>query len=256
MDDATFLASYDPAAFPPLAVAVDVVPLTFTNGALCVLLNKRTELPARGRLALPGTFVRADEELGAAAQRALRDKAGLDAPVRQFHAFGAVARDPRMRIVSIGYMAVVDAEIMGRASAPLGTCELLPISGGVLRTAAGRRTSLPFDHDAILARALADLRRDLDRDDWAFGLLPECFSLRELQALHEAIRGRAEDAATYRQQLARTERRGGAAHDLSIDNRHVADADDAHARVTRDSAKGVELAHRRIKASLVTQRAL
>jgi 8-oxo-dGTP diphosphatase len=116
MDDATFLASYDPAAFPPLAVAVDVVPLTFTNGSLCVLLNKRMEMPARGRLALPGTFVRADEELGAAAQRALRDKAGLDAPVRPFHAFGVVARDPRMRIISIGYMAVVDAEITHRAS--------------------------------------------------------------------------------------------------------------------------------------------
>ncbi|MEA1085827.1 NUDIX domain-containing protein [Sphingomonas sp. CD22] len=201
MDDATFLASYDPAAFPPLAVAVDVVPLTFTNGSLCVLLNKRTELPARGRLALPGTFVRADEELGAAAQRALRDKAGLDAPVRQFHAFGAVARDPRMRIVSIGYMAVVDAEIMGRASTPLGTCELLPINGGVLRTAAGRRTSLPFDHDAILSRALSDLRRDLDRDDWAFGLLPECFSLRELQALHEAIRGQTLNKPAFRKRL-------------------------------------------------------
>jgi 8-oxo-dGTP diphosphatase len=201
MDDAAFLASYDPAAFPPLAVAVDVVPLTFRNGALCVLLNKRMELPARGRLALPGTFVRADEELGAAAQRALRDKAGLDAPVRQFHAFGAVARDPRMRIVSIGYMAVVDAEIMGRASAPLGTCELLPINGGILRTAAGRRTSLPFDHDAILSRALADLRRDLDRDDWAFGLLPETFSLRELQALHEAIRGQTLNKPAFRKRL-------------------------------------------------------
>jgi len=201
MDDVTFLASYDPAAFPPLAVAVDVVPLTFRNGALCVLLNKRTELPARGRLALPGTFVRADEELGAAAQRALRDKAALDAPVRQFHAFGAVARDPRMRIVSIGYMAVVDAEIMGSASMQLGTCELLPINGGVLRTAAGRRTSLPFDHDAILSRALSDLRRDLDRDDWAFGLLPECFSLRELQALHEAIRGQTLNKPAFRKRL-------------------------------------------------------
>jgi 8-oxo-dGTP diphosphatase len=106
-----------------------------------------------------------------------------------------------MRIVSIGYMAVVDAEIMGRASAPLGTCELLPISGGVLRTAAGRRTSLPFDHDAIVGRALADLRRDLDRDDWAFGLLPETFSLRELQALHEAVRGQTLNKPAFRKRL-------------------------------------------------------
>ncbi|WP_271299066.1 NUDIX hydrolase [Sphingomonas sp. CV7422] len=201
MDDATFLASYDPTAFPPLAVAVDIVPLTFANGALHVLLNKRAEQPARGRLALPGTFVRADEELGAAAQRALRDKAGLDAPVRQFHAFGAVDRDPRMRIVSIGYMAVVNAEAMAAACDSLGGCELLAITGGSVRTAAGRRATLPFDHDAIIARALSDLRRDLDRDDWAFGLLAATFSLRELQALHEAIRGQTLNKPAFRKRL-------------------------------------------------------
>lgn len=201
MDDATFLAAYDPAAFPPLAVAVDVVPLTFTAGMLHVLLNRRAEAPARGRLALPGSFVRSAEDLGAAARRALRDKAGLDAPVRQFHAFGAVDRDPRMRIISIGYMAVVDADTMARAGDVSGTCELLPIAGGIVRSATGRRTSLPFDHDAILARALADLRRDLDRDDWAFGLLPPAFSLRELQALHEAIRGQTLNKPAFRKRL-------------------------------------------------------
>lgn len=201
MDDTAFLASYDPAAFPPLAVAVDVVPLTFTAGALHVLLNRRAEAPARNRLALPGTFVRAEEDLGAAAQRALRDKAGLDAPVRQFHAFGAVDRDPRMRIVSIGYMAVVDAHTVARQSDVIGTCELLPIIDGIVRSATGRRASLPFDHDAILGSALADLRRDLDHDDWAFGLLADTFSLRELQALHEAIRGHAVNKPAFRKRL-------------------------------------------------------
>jgi 8-oxo-dGTP diphosphatase len=201
MDDTAFLANYNPTAFPPLAVAVDVVPLTFTAGALHVLLNRRGEAPARSRLALPGTFVRADEDLDAAAQRALRDKAGLDAQVRQFHAFGAIDRDPRMRIVSIGYMAVVEIEAMARGSDVAGTCELLPVVGGIVRSATGRRTSLPFDHDAILDRALADLRRDLDRDDWAFGLLADSFSLRELQALHEAIRGHTVNKPAFRKRL-------------------------------------------------------
>ncbi|RYF00335.1 MAG: NUDIX domain-containing protein, partial [Oxalobacteraceae bacterium] len=201
MDDATFLASYDPAAFPPLAVAVDVVPLTFHTGALHVLLTKRAEHPARGRLALPGTFVHAQEELGAAAQRALRDKAGLNTPVRQFQAFGAVDRDPRMRIVSIGYMAVVDAGTMMAATASAVASELLAVTGDSVRNAAGRRTALPFDHGDILARALSDLRRDLDRDDWAFGLLPNTFSLRELQALHEAIRGQTLNKPAFRKRL-------------------------------------------------------
>lgn len=201
MDDAAFLAAYDPAAFPPLAVAVDVVPLTFARGTLEVLLTRRSEQPARGRLALPGAFVGADEELGQAARRALRDKAGLDARVRQFHAFGAVGRDPRMRIISIGYMALVDADTMEAACLAMPGCERLTISNGVLRSPSGRRASLPFDHDAILERALADLRRDLDRDDWAFGLLPETFSLRELQALHEAIRGETLNKPAFRKRL-------------------------------------------------------
>jgi len=201
MDEAAYLAAYDPADFPPVAVAVDVVPLTFSAGALHVLLNRRAEQPARGRLALPGTFVRADEDLDAAAQRALRDKAGLNAPVRQFHAFGAVDRDPRMRIVSIGHMAVVDADTIAQATAAGDTCELLQISGGAVRTASNRRAALPFDHDAVLARALSDLRRDLDRDDWAFGLLPQTFSLRELQALHEAIRGQSLNKPAFRKRL-------------------------------------------------------
>ena len=206
MDDAAFLAAYDPAAFPPLAVAVDVVPLTFSGGALHVLLCRRAEQPARGRLALPGTFLRADEELGVAARRGLTGKAGLAAPVRQFHAFGAVDRDPRMRIVSIGYMAVVDANTMEQACRTTAGCDCLPISNGVVRTAAGRRASLPFDHDTILARALADLRRDLDRDNWALGLLSQTFTLRELQALHEAIRGETLNKPAFRKRLSESGR--------------------------------------------------
>jgi 8-oxo-dGTP diphosphatase len=199
MDNAAFLASYDPAAFPPLAVAVDIVALTWSDGQLKLLLHRRPEAPARGRLALPGTFVGVDEALDTATQRGLRDKAGLLAPVRQFHAFGAVDRDPRMRIVSIGYMAVADAATM-TAAAQVG-CELVPIIEGAVRSSSGRRIQLPFDHADILSRALADLRRDLDRDDWAFGLLPPAFSLRELQALHEAIRGERLNKPAFRKRL-------------------------------------------------------
>lgn len=199
MDDAAFLASYDPSAFPPLAVAVDIVALTWSDGQLKLLLHRRPEAPARGRLALPGTFVGVDEALDTAAQRGLRNKAGLLAPVRQFHAFGAVDRDPRMRIVSIGYMAVADAATMEVSTG--ASCELVPIVDGAPRSASDRRINLPFDHADVLARALADLRRDLDRDDWAFGLLPPTFSLRELQALHEAIRGERLNKPAFRKRL-------------------------------------------------------
>lgn len=199
MDDAAFLASYDPLAFPPLAVAVDIVALTYSTGQLKLLLHRRPEAPARGRLALAGTFVGVDEALGTAAQRGLRDKAGLLAPVRQFHAFGAVDRDPRMRIVSIGYMAVADAATMAASALP--SCELVPIVDGAPRSTSSRRIQLPFDHADILAQALANLQQNLDRDNWAFGLLPPAFSLRELQGLHEAIRGERLNKPAFRKRL-------------------------------------------------------
>jgi 8-oxo-dGTP diphosphatase len=96
---------YDPSAFPPIAVTVDVVALAVREGSLWVLLAKRTEAPGAGKLALPGTFVGPVESLGDAAMRAMREKAGVESRVRQFHAFGAVDRDPRMRIVSVGSSA-------------------------------------------------------------------------------------------------------------------------------------------------------
>jgi 8-oxo-dGTP diphosphatase len=96
-------------------------------------------------------------------------------------------------------MALLDADSMVRDAAE--ACELLPIKDGVVRTNAGRRAALPFDHGEIVARALSDLRRDLDRDDWAFGLLAETFSLRELQLLHEAIRGEPLNKPAFRKRL-------------------------------------------------------
>jgi len=82
MTEQEYLRAYDPVAFPAVAVAADAVVLAVRDGALAVLLTRRTDYPARGQLALPGVFVRADEGLDATAGRAVRAKAGLDLPVR------------------------------------------------------------------------------------------------------------------------------------------------------------------------------
>jgi 8-oxo-dGTP diphosphatase len=199
MTEHDFLTGYDPTAFTPLAVATDVVVFAVVEGQLLLLLVRRTEHPARGRLAMPGTFVQGNEDIDDAARRALRNKVGIDAPVRQFRSFGRVNRDPRMRIVSIGYMALLPADRMNALVAD--GFELGALRDEVWRGPSGRRLSLAFDHDEIVAAALADLRSNLDHSAWSYGLLEASFSLRELQQVHEAVRGRVLNKPAFRKRL-------------------------------------------------------
>jgi 8-oxo-dGTP diphosphatase len=199
MTEHEFLDGYDASAFTPLAVTADVVLFTVTAGALQLMLVRRGEHPARGRLALPGTFVRANEDLDEAARRALRDKVGVDTPVRQFRSFGRVDRDPRMRVVSIGYMALLPGQ---QAGALLDdNHQMATLRDEVWRGGNGRRLALPFDHDEIVAAALWDLRTHLDHNAWSYGLLEPSFSLRELQQVHEAVRGRPLNKPAFRKRL-------------------------------------------------------
>jgi 8-oxo-dGTP diphosphatase len=199
MTEHEFLKSYDPAAFTPLAVAVDVVLFTVVDGELRLLLVRRDEHPARGKLALPGSFVHADEDLDDTARRTLRDKVGVEAPSRQFRSFGRIDRDPRMRIVSIGYQALLPAEQALRLVDD--GHQFAGLRDEVWRAPNGRRLALPFDHDEIVAAALRDLRFHLDHDSWSYGLLAPSFSLRELQQVHEAVRGRSLNKPAFRKRL-------------------------------------------------------
>lgn len=199
MIDADLLTPSDPAAFPPLAVAVDIVVLAANERGLHVLTTKRAGQPHRGRQALPGVLVQVDESLDDAAQRAVATKVGQRAEVHQFGTFGAVGRDPRLRVVSVGYAALVPWR---RLEASLGPGQqLCRIDGAVVRDRNGRKFSLPFDHDQIVQSAVAHLRADLDQSLWSFGLLEREFTLRELQQVHEAVRGRAVNKPAFRKRL-------------------------------------------------------
>ncbi len=108
MDETDFLRGYDPNAFQRPSMAVDLVLLGVRNGKPAVLLLKRDQQPYQGRWALPGGFVGIDETLDAAAARVLRQKAGIGhAYLEQLYTFGAVDRDPRMRIISVAYLALL-----------------------------------------------------------------------------------------------------------------------------------------------------
>ncbi|RWL46185.1 MAG: NUDIX hydrolase [Mesorhizobium sp.] len=208
MNETDFLNDYDPSAFQRPSVAVDLVLLGIRDNRPAVLLVKRGQLPHAGRWALPGGFVGIDESLDAAAARVLRDKAGMaEAHLEQLYTFGAVARDPRMRIISVAYLALLterafDAALSAKP-ALLPAAIQAPWSGETGRpvnvlSPENETLALAFDHADILAMAMLRLRGKLDYSDVAFALLPELFTLRQLQDVHEAILGTSLNKPAFR----------------------------------------------------------
>lgn len=204
-EERAFLQAYDASPFDRLAVTVDVVVLAAAGAGLQALLVRRDEHPCRGRWALPGGFVRVQETLEEAAARILAAKAGLrDLAFRQFQAFGEPDRDPRMRIVSIGHLALVEAARLQEAALLGGACtvaRLDPGPGPVARDDRQRPLDLAFDHARILQAALVHLKGGLDRGTGAFGLLPPAFTMSELQQVHEAILGRPLNKDSFRRRM-------------------------------------------------------
>lgn len=211
MDETDFLRGYDPNAFQRPSVAVDLILLGVRNGKPAVLLLKRDQQPYQGRWALPGGFVGIDETLDAAAERVLRQKAGIGhAYLEQLYSFGAVDRDPRMRIISVAYLALLTETAFEAAlqamPALLPAAIQVPWSGeaggpvSVVSPENGALT-LAFDHADILATAVLRLRGKLDYSDVGFALLPELFTLRQLQDVHEAILGTSLNKPAFRRRL-------------------------------------------------------
>jgi 8-oxo-dGTP diphosphatase len=197
MSEAEYLESDDATAFVRPSVAVDLILMSVVEGSPAVLLTRRERHPFAGAWALPGGFVGIGESLDDAARRILSAKARMtDAYLEQLYTFGAVDRDPRMRIVSVAYFALLPADRFAAAlkSAPgLALAEIgVPWAGargGPVEARLGDGDPLPlaFDHGTMLGLAVRRLRGKLDYSGIAFALLPERFTLRALQDIHEAI---------------------------------------------------------------------
>ncbi len=208
--EAAFLAGYDATVFERPSVAVDVVVLTASRGGLRVALYLRSEHPGKGRWALPGGFVRMDESLDAAAARLLRDKAGLaDLFIEQLYTFGAPGRDPRWRIITVAYYALVDPrrfdEIRVEKGARAASIHV-PWSGEEggpveVRGDADKPLPLAFDHAEIIGTAVKRLRGKLDYTPVGFQLLPAQFTLRALQDVHETVRGESVNKDSFRRRM-------------------------------------------------------
>lgn len=205
-----FLAGYDASRYDRPSVAVDVALLTIRDGALWTLLAQRSEHPALGAWALPGVFVALDESLDDAARRALATKAGLsDVFSEQLYTFGDPKRDPRTRVISVAYYALVEPTSIERAAdGPDARLARLNVpwageSGGPVTALGDDSEPLPlaFDHAEILGMVVKRIRGKLDYAAIGFELLPPQFSLRDLRLVHEAILGRPLNKDSFRRRV-------------------------------------------------------
>jgi len=176
------------------ALAVDIVVFALDENGLQVMLIERDLEPFAGRWALPGGFVRVNETLDEAARRELQEETGLrDIYLEQLYSFGDLNRDPRERVVTVAYYALVNlqghdvkASTDARNAAWFSTDEL---------------PKLAFDHEQILDAALERLQGKVRYQPIGFELLPNKFPLRDLQRLYEIVLDRELDKRNFRKKI-------------------------------------------------------
>jgi 8-oxo-dGTP diphosphatase len=180
--------------YPRAALTVDCVVFGFDEGDLKVLLIERGLEPFKGRWALPGGFVRVDETLDTAARRELYEEAGLaNVFLEQLYTFGTVNRDPRERVVSVAYYALVKLSgHAARAATDAVNARWFPVS---------KVPKLAFDHAHILETAVERLKGKVHYQPIGFELLPPRFTLSQLQHLYEAVLGTELDKRNFRKKV-------------------------------------------------------
>ena len=179
---------------PQFYVSVDCIIFGFDKGSLKLLLLKRNFEPAKGQWSLMGGFVQKNESVNEAAQRVLKELTGLEnVYMEQVGTYGEIHRDPGERVISVAYSALInineyDKELVARYNASWTDMNAIP--------------PLVFDHHDMVERALAWIRKKASSEPVGFELLPELFTLTQLQSLYEAIYGKSIDKRNFRKQIA------------------------------------------------------
>lgn len=210
-EEQAFLEAYEPSTFERPSVTVDVALLSAPEGALLTLLHQRTTHPFRGRFALPGGLAGMDETLEAAAERVLASKCRVPGVfLEQLYTFSSPNRDPRTRVITVAYYALVDrarfTEAVERVSGATVARLEVPWEGETggpveVRSENGQSLPLAFDHAEILGMAVKRLRGKLGYAPIGFQLLPARFTLLELQRVHETILGRSLNKDSFRRKM-------------------------------------------------------
>ncbi|MCP4356647.1 MAG: NUDIX hydrolase [Chloroflexi bacterium] len=187
-------AVYDSSRYEQPSVTVDVVIFSLVEEDLKMLLVKREKLPFANMWAIPGAFVGIEESLEDAAARALAEETGVnDVYTEQLYTFGEPQRDPRTRVITIAYFALVPHDAVrhepGRETTETRWFSVFDLP------------NLAFDHDDIVAYALTRLRYKLEYSSVGFQLLPDQFTLTELQRAYETILSEKLDKRNFRRKI-------------------------------------------------------
>jgi 8-oxo-dGTP diphosphatase len=180
-------------------VTVDLVVLTIREGALNALLIRRGIPPYRGRWALPGGFVLDDEDLPAAAERELREETGVRTAaghLEQLRTYGSPRRDPRGRVVSVAYLALVPDLPAPTAGSDAAGAQWRPVEVG---------QRLAFDHDEILRDGVERARAKLEYTSLAAAFCPAEFTIAELRGVYEAVWGTDLDPRNFHRKVTTTD---------------------------------------------------
>ena len=178
-------SGYDPRSFPPFAVTVDVAVFTIRDGVLQVLLVERAEDPFKGALALPGGFVKPDEDLYRAAARELAEETDLrdgSWHLEQLGSYGAPDRDPRMRVITVAYWAICGTMAAPRAGGDAAAAALVPV-----QEVEFRNVRLAFDHERIVRDAVERTRYRMEYTALASKFCPPEFTIAQLRRVYEAV---------------------------------------------------------------------
>ena len=177
---------------PKFHVAVDCMIFSVIAGKLHILLVERDFEPEKGKWSLIGGFVKENESIDEAAKRVLSQLTGIDnAFIRQIGAFGEVNRDPGARVISVAYFALLNHE----------EAEVKEGSGKIAWVAIENLPKLGFDHPQMIEQALKEMREKILSEEMAFNLLPELFTLTQLQNLMESVMGRKLDKRNFRKRI-------------------------------------------------------
>ncbi len=179
--------------FQKVLLSVDCIIFGFDQNKLKILIGRRNMDPGRGEWSLYGGFVRNDESLDAAAQRTLLELTGLrNIYMSQVGAFGNIDRDPGERVVSIAYYALINVKDYS---------ERLRKQHGVEWINIEDIPQMYSDHNAMIAKARKLIQQKIKTNPVGFELLPELFTLTQLQRLYEAVNGEPLDKRNFRKRI-------------------------------------------------------
>lgn len=176
------------------SVTTDIIIFSIIDDELKVLLVKRDVNPFKGKWALPGGFVKMDEDLEQGAKRELQEETGVkDAYLEQLYTFGDVKRDPRGRVITVAYFALINSEkVKLKATTDVSEAKWFPVLG------------LPkpaFDHQKIIDYAIKRLRWKFEYTHVAFSMLPKKFSFTQLQKIYEIVFNKKFDKRNFRKKV-------------------------------------------------------